>query len=482
MNRNHPVITRHLVSRWLLACAAWLLGGVAAPALATTISAGYEHSCSVSDAGVPTCWGSVPLGHTRNVGVADIQAGASFSCALHKDSTVTCWGDQNAFGQLGASPGGSNLGNTLGYRDGEDWKVLKAVQLATGARHACALTLGGDVYCWGDADQGQLGVLEPARTMTYEPVKVQGLSNVSRIAAGNASTCAVLHSGSAWCLGTGSLLDGVQADPRIPRQVPGITDAKDVSILDGHACVLRTGGQVACWGRNLYGQLGVPSGVGTRTIPVEVAGLPGPAKAIATGYGFSCALLADGTIRCWGDYTKGALGIGYLPVGATQGSGQVLGITDAVAISAGLKHACAVLDGGYVQCWGAGNGLGHGLCSTFGAYYPGFMPYSYPSFNLAVCFGPGSSVPFAVLGLGPGQDAGVVMDWAERSLPEKFTRSYGTSAPERINDIYYRYYPDGTYLAINGHGTPHLMYMGPDTNGQLRDLGRLATWAREARK
>ena len=45
-----------------------------------------------------------------------------------------------------------------------------------------------------------------------------------------------------------------------------------------------------------------------------------------------------------------------------------------------------------------------------------------------------------------------------------------------------RHYAHGRTLAVNGHGTPHLMYLGPETNGQLQDLGTLAPWAREARR
>jgi len=485
MNRKHPPITRHLVSRWLLACAAWLLGGVAAPALATTISAGYGQSCSVTDAGASLCWGYLPE-ETGIAGAVDIRVGNGFSCALLRDGRVLCRGQQNAFGQLGVGfyGGGQQNINPVTWRQADGFShPVRARQVATGERHACALTLDGEVYCWGDAGQGQLGLLQPTLSMSSDARPVAGLSGAVRIAAGDGSTCAVLQPGSVWCVGAGRLLgDGASDDPRTPRQVPGITDAVDVALFEGHACVLRAGGQVACWGRNAYGELGVPASAGTRTSPVAVTALPGAAKAIAVGYGYSCAVLVDGAIWCWGDHAGGQLGAGYLANSATTGFAQVLGITDAVAISAGQQHACAVLDGGYVQCWGRAPGLGNGLCNTLGTYYPTFPRFGYPIFNNAGCLNSSAPVPFAVRGLGPEADTGLVMNWAERTLPQVFPLPRG-QYNGLTGDFVPRYYPRAaTYLAVNHHGTPYLMYMGPDSGGQLLNLGRLATWAREARK
>lgn len=472
---------------WLLLCA------VPAPALATTISAGYEHSCSVSDAGVPTCWGAVPLDPKAvpATGLADIKAGSGFSCALLASASVTsgsviCWGGNNEFSQTGTNTSlnpGQPIRALRANLSGAD--LVIATQIAMGARHACAVTRDAEVYCWGDAGQGQLGVLQPAQTMTGYAVKVQGLQGAVRVAAGNDSTCAVLRAGSVACVGEGSLLAGTQDDPGTPQMLPDITDAVDVSIFDGHGCVLRSGGQVACWGRNGFGQLGIAASAGTQTTPAHVAGLPGPAKAVAAGYGFSCALMVAGTVHCWGNHADYQLGVGYLANRATTTAfGHVVGITDATALSAGLKHACAALDGGYVQCWGTGPALGHNLCRTLGAFYPntGYQPAANPTFNLAICDPPRSATPFAVSSLAPLDDAYRVLDWAERSLPATFPALGKQRFDESGRNYVGRHYANGRTLAINGHGTPHLMYLGPDTNGQLLDLGTLAPWLREARK
>lgn len=487
---SHPHPLARFARRFIAAAATAALGAVLAlcapaAAVAATVSAGYQTTCSVSDTGVPMCWGRAPLERFLPTDMmVDIRAGNGFACALLKDGGVACWGPQNESGQLGYPADSPVYGSRIGVVGTGNYNPLRAVQVAVGSRHACAIALGGDVYCWGDAGQGQMGFFEPARPLVTKAIPVQGLADAVRVSAGNGSTCAVHRSGGVSCVGVGSLLGEPGGDPRTVRRVPGISDAVDVSLFDGHGCVLRAGGQVACWGGNAYGQLGVPASAGTTTTPVAVPDLGAQAKAIAAGYGFSCALLQGGAIRCWGDNTSAQSGTGVgsqAPV--TPAQGQVMGISDAQAISAGQTHACAALDGGYVQCWGSGLGVDHGACRIEGPYYPGVGIRPYPVFNLAVCFNStGYSTPVTLKGQGPVKDAVAVMDWAERSMPQTFPNpGPGRYAPTDIVTQYIRAYPGGHYLAVNGQGTPHLMYFGPDSGGQLLDLGTLAHWARVAR-
>lgn len=459
---------------WLGALLASLLLLAAAPAQATTLSTGYDTSCSVSNDWVAQCWGAVPLARTSSAGIADLRAGKGFNCALRKDETVSCWGTMGSlsFGPATADTPGQAIAG-----------VRQATQLAVGATHACALS-GAVVYCWGDGSRGQRGAPVSA-TPSAQASYAEGLYDVTRVAAGNGSTCAVKRDGSVWCYGTGSpqltAPGGMAPAPGTGTRVPGIGDAVDVALFDGHACVLRKTGAIACWGSNAQGELGTPASATPVTAPVEVQGLGGAAKAVAVGPGYSCAVLTDGTVKCWGGNAGAQLGIGYQRDSAAPETGNVLGITDATAISTGATHACAVLDGGYVNCWGTGIGRGDGLCDTAGAYYPG-VQYSHPTSNLAACSSGVSATPYAVQDLGPLADANMVLDWAEASLPRTFPPQFNLpSLPGRIGNYLVRAYPGNTYLAVNGHGTPHLMYLGPDSGGQLRDLGRLAHWARQAR-
>jgi alpha-tubulin suppressor-like RCC1 family protein len=113
---------------------------------------------------------------------------------------------------------------------------------------------------------------------------VPGLTDVVRVAAGTLRTCALRRDGTVWCWGqdeafpdgTSAVGYGAATDEkcvpfesatvrhpeyavpcrRRPTQIPGITDAVDLSVGTSHACVVRAGGQVLCWGANSGGQLG----------------------------------------------------------------------------------------------------------------------------------------------------------------------------------------------------------------------------------
>ena len=81
-----------------------------------------------------------------------------------------------------------------------------------------------------------------------------------------------------------------------------------------HNCVLTAAGGIKCWGRGLEGQLGYgkTQNVGDDELPdaVGLVDVGGPAVSIAAGGNHTCALLVDGTLRCWGDGAYGVLGTG----------------------------------------------------------------------------------------------------------------------------------------------------------------------------
>jgi len=114
--------------------------------------------------------------------------------------------------------------------------------------------------------------------------------------------------------------------------------------------VLEAGRGVECWGRNDAGQLGD----GTRTerhVPVRVRGLEqADPISVAVSRSASCALLADGHVRCWGSGAYGAVGDGTFsdrPIAV-----EVSDLTDAVELAGGWDHFCARRASGRVSCWG----------------------------------------------------------------------------------------------------------------------------------
>lgn len=117
---------------------------------------------------------------------------------------------------------------------------------------------------------------------------------------------------------------------------------------DFHACALLGDGTVRCWGGNHMGQLAD----GTRKanpVPEEIDGVSG-VTAIAVGWAHSCALLGDGTVRCWGDNESGQLGDGT--TAQRTGSVAVSGLKGVVSLASGGSHTCALHADGSAHCWG----------------------------------------------------------------------------------------------------------------------------------
>jgi alpha-tubulin suppressor-like RCC1 family protein len=115
-----------------------------------------------------------------------------------------------------------------------------------------------------------------------------------------------------------------------------------------HTCAVVAGGSMKCWGGNGSGQLGD----GTTTdhfTPVSVSGLTN-AAAVSAGFSHTCALTTAGGAYCWGDNTSGQVGDGTTSnrLTPTAVTGLSSGVTD---ISANYAHSCAVVSGG-AKCWG----------------------------------------------------------------------------------------------------------------------------------
>lgn len=261
-------------------------------------------------------------------GVKAIAVGANFACALTRVGGVKCWG-LNEFSDLGngSSAGGSSAVpvSVAGLTSG-----VKAI--AAGNIFACALTGAGGVVCWGDDTSGELGQGYPPPLSLKQlnnnlwsptPIGVVGLSSgVKAIAAGNAHACALTSGGGVECwgdnswgqLGNGLIPTGGNLEKGYtPGAVLGLTSgvtAITAGVSDS-TCALISGGGVRCWGHNSGGQLGDGSTT-DRLVPVRVVGLSSGVTAIAVGLDHTCALTKAGGAKCWGQNIGGDLGNGSM--------------------------------------------------------------------------------------------------------------------------------------------------------------------------
>jgi hypothetical protein len=192
-----------------------------------------------------------------------------------------------------------------------------ATAVAAGAFHACALLAGGAMNCWGINFYGQLGT--DTGSGEHPIVGPVGASNfpggISSISAGGEETCAVAGT-AAYCGGLNqyaqlgsNINSGSDSDNPAPFGVP-VGAVQQVATGSGFSCTLLTDGTVWCFGDNDRGQLGSTTDNGfdlPHPTPVKI-GLPGAATQIGLGPNFGCALLATGLVACWGNNSFGQLG------------------------------------------------------------------------------------------------------------------------------------------------------------------------------
>ncbi len=299
-------------------------------------------SSSVSQASSPSLTEVTLQNATAAVG------GSVHSCALTSEGGVKCWGHNN-LGQLGDGTTTNRLApvDVSGLSNG-------VAAISAGAEHSCALTASGGVKCWGGNYGGQLG--DGTTTDRLIPVDVVGLTTgVIAIAAGQEHTCALTSTGGVKCWGynfAGELGDGTTTNRLTPVDVSGLTSgAAAISTHRGnHTCAVTGAGAAKCWGWNNYGQLGDATTV-NRNTPVDVVGLSSGVISIYNGYQHTFALVSNGTLKCWGDNGNGRLGDGTTTTRLTPVN--VSGLTSGViAAGAGAAHACAIVQGGGVECWG----------------------------------------------------------------------------------------------------------------------------------
>jgi alpha-tubulin suppressor-like RCC1 family protein len=372
---------------------------------ATSLSAWSGTGCALLVGGSLRCWGSDPeaggygsldpflqIAAPTDIPPIDvggqpiaISVGGGHSCVLLQDETARCWGS-NIDGQANPDdPWDSMIGDdeTPAYAALLDLPGPVAEVVAANS-NSCARLVDGQVYCWGWSGLSA-GLILPEVDPLMTPINLGGPA--TQIVLEGAHACAVLEGGTLRCWGYNnngelgySSTDDVGYDEL--STTAGSVDVGGpvvrVSVGQARTCALLEGGAVRCWGKNSLGQLGYghTNDIGDNETPATAGDLDlgGTAVSVTLGYSHACALLDGGSVRCWGSNLGGQLGYGHVnTIGddetpATAGAVDLGGV--AVEVEAGQQSTCARLEDGSVLCWGFGDGwgsrLGYGTIDTIG--------------------------------------------------------------------------------------------------------------------
>jgi alpha-tubulin suppressor-like RCC1 family protein len=236
---------------------------------------------------------------------------------------MSCWGNRRGF-----STGVGVQATPLPFEADGPPRAIR--QIAAGTYLTCAVSLDGDVQCWGSS---------PEPTLRSGPVDLKG--KVDRVGLGSRHACALLEGGAVRCWGSG--LRGVLGYGNVQTvgddEAPGAAGdvslgepAVDLVVGSQHACALLASGALRCWGSGENGRLGQGH---TRDIGDDEAPIAEPPLAVgrrirklSAGAATTCVLLDDGTGRCWGRNT-GALGTGDLQ---DRGDDETAGAVPAFAV------------------------------------------------------------------------------------------------------------------------------------------------------
>jgi alpha-tubulin suppressor-like RCC1 family protein len=331
-------------------------------ARASAISAGGDHTCALLYDHRVVCWGynkygalgngrransSTPVPVSGIANVSAIGAGGEETCALLFDHRVECWGNTD-FEHLSRAKPLTNSTTPVVISE-----LSNVTQVSPGEHDACALLYNHRAVCWGSNGWDELGSGK-AYSSGSTPVPVKVITNAIALSVGYTHSCALLSSRRVKCWGGnnwGELGNGRKANSATPVPVKVITNATAISAGNDYTCALLSSRRVKCWGLNNWGELGIGNEHSSTpfSTPRTVKGIAN-ATAIGAGGDHTCALLSDGTVKCWGYNDHGQLGNGK----TTSSSIPVLvrGIANATAISVGYSHNCALLSGGTVKCWG----------------------------------------------------------------------------------------------------------------------------------
>lgn len=279
-----------------------------------------------------------------------ISSGKRHTCSL-KMGEVFCWGD-NINHQLGSLGNDSNIPKKVP-------NIIDAIYLSSGGQHSCVVKKNGNVQCWGLNSLGQTG----EATAQVKNVKTSSLkemvkfNNIKTVSLGENHSCALNTNGEVFCWGDnseGQLASTILPESNIPLQIPHLSKITMIASGNNHTCALHTKGEVFCWGDNRSGQIGNKKIQDKVTVSL-VQGLKN-VKQISAGGSTTCALTNEGSVYCWGDNTFSQSGVENSLENKNAkviSPNKIDTLQDISMISVGENHSCALTSNSLVDCWGS---------------------------------------------------------------------------------------------------------------------------------
>lgn len=270
---------------------------------------------------------------------------------------------------LGAlTSGGSVI--TLLDNDASGSPVTAKVEM--GPKHSCALSTAGDVKCWGEHINGKL--LTGDHYMGFRTGEMTGMQPINlgtgvqptKIAVGLNHACAVLSNNKLKCWGNNSngqlgQGDNIQRDsPQemgdnlLPINLGTGLDVQDACAGASYTCALLNNDMVKCFGNGSGGILGDPttsslgdsaSEMGDALPYINIA--PLTVKKLSCGGSHACVLASDDTVRCWGSSSGGQLGRDSQAILTGNNSLPAVNLGSAVKVlevATGDRSSCALLE------------------------------------------------------------------------------------------------------------------------------------------
>ena len=312
----------------------------------TEVAAGYGHTIALKEDGTVWTWGDnrngqlglgdrrdrgIPTQVTRISDVTAVAANSGNSYALKSDGTVWGWGmavDGSAYGQ--------NM--PVDTITPEQVDISGVVAIAAKNSQAFALKADGTVWGWGYDSNGSLGrgnSFLGNSTYHVTPAQVVGLTDVTKIVTGGYHTFAWKADGTIWAwgsnhagqFGNGQFGATTQQSISVPMEVPELTDIAAIAAHNSYTILLKTDGTVWTCGHSDFRWWNNESGerIEPHYVPTKVPGLT-DVVAVAAGLHFASAMQSDGTIWCWGDNEFGQLGDGT--TFSSTNPVQILGATE----------------------------------------------------------------------------------------------------------------------------------------------------------